>query len=328
VYEKKKIAWQELAWSRAQQTDVGARACLPFAACVSSHWLTMCALEDCLLDRSDAGQEFYPLRTKERQRVLEMDKVQLNLLPLNLTWDGQEFREDAELVSQTREIPAGTEHVEVLSSGQHGDDDTVDDNGGGGLAEGEATESETHVDREQEPAEGGRDGEASSQGGEETVEMEGDERGDGEKLACAEVGMQGEEAWLLPIRLDAQAPASKGAGTLACCTGAAAANVATVLESTVGAPGPADAMQSGQASGCDGGRIEGEGKDLEQRMDGQPVDGSDSSASAGPQARPRTAAEERTMEARANLERCSSLPCTILLRTSLRPFSASPAHPF
>ena len=73
----------------------------------------MCAYEDRLLDRSDAVQEFYPLRNKESQRLLEINKVQLHFLPLNLTWYGQEFREDIERFGQTSEIPAGTEHEEV-----------------------------------------------------------------------------------------------------------------------------------------------------------------------------------------------------------------------
>jgi len=165
-------------------------------------------------------------------------------------------------------------------------------------------EREAQVENKQKLAEKGRGEEAGARDGEQLKE---DEIRDGARPVGAQVGMQGEEAGLLPIPItfDVQEPSSTSTGTPARSTDSAAATAAAALASTPGTPAHGDAGQSARARGSDVEEIEGRGEDLEQRIAEQSADGSE--AFAGPHARFRSAAEERTIEARANLERFTSL---------------------
>ena len=260
----------------------------------------MCVLEDCLLDRR--GLEcavFHPLQNKEVQRILEKS-TPLHLLPLGITWDGKNFTENPLRVSQACEVLAGAERVEL----KWGDDNPNNQGAGGSGGGPERMEREAQVENKQKLAEKGRGEEAGARDGEQLKE---DEIRDGARPVGAQVGMQGEEAGLLPIPItfDVQEPSSTSTGTPARSTDSAAATAAAALASTPGTPAHGDAGQSARARGSDVEEIEGRGEDLEQRVAEQSADGSE--AFAGPHARFRSAAEERTIEARANLERFTSL---------------------
>ena len=276
----------------------------------------MCVLEGCLLDRR--GVEcavFHPLQNKEVQRILEKSSP-LHLLPLGITWDGKAFIENPQSVSQACEVLAGTERV-----GLERGDDTPNDQGVGQSGGGPGRmEREAQVENKQKLAEKGRGGEASADG----EQMKEGEIRDGARLVGARVGMQGEEAGLLPIPItfNVQELSSTSASTPARSNDSAAATAAAALASTPGTPAHGDAGQSARVRGSDGGEIEGRGEDLEQHVAEQSADGSEAFASeafAGAHARFRSAAEERTIEARANLERFTPLT-SISLRSLYRSF--------